>query len=309
MSRKILPMAILVGVLLMPPVVVGEAYYKWVDAQGQVHYSDQQPQTGVENVEVVDLPGLPAETSQVPVPDQNLKSIKALAQELAQQLETGVGQDPKKTRELAQELVQQLEATTDQGLGRIQELARELRRQLETDTDREPGRIQKMARNLVQEIETYATAVTMRSSTPAQELERIQQLTQEWEAQRKNLEAEREALEEKQRQESLVYRQEEQQAPVQQGTTIWWPFISYDSCFLHPEICNPCRLHPERCFDPCRRHPEICNPCFLHPERCKKQELLHHQPVRPPEQPKPWPCKKPSPVYKSHSGWAPSCSP
>ena len=94
MSRNILPMAILASFLLMSPIAVGEVYYKWVDAQGQVHYSDQQPQANVENVEVIDLSGAPAESSQAPVPDQGLKTIKALAQELAQRLETSDGFPP-----------------------------------------------------------------------------------------------------------------------------------------------------------------------------------------------------------------------
>jgi hypothetical protein len=216
MSRDILLMAILASSLLMSPIAVSEVYYRWVDAQGQVHYSDQQPQAGVEKVEVIDIPGVPAESTLTP------------------------------------------------------------------------------------------------PSSPEQDLERIRKLTREWEVERKNLEAERQTLEEQRRQESLANQNEEQPAPAGQQLTPswWWPIID-NPCFQYPWGCPPplppyypllsplplVRPHPPLLHPPLVRphppllHPPLSHPLLVrpHPSLSRPHPPLSHPPLSHPlpEQPKP----------------------
>ncbi len=85
MSYLLLCCIILTLALSLPPAVLGEVY-KWVDAEGQVHYSDRPPPE-VKNAEVVDIPesGLetaPAAPAQPDSSAEELERIRKLTEEL-----------------------------------------------------------------------------------------------------------------------------------------------------------------------------------------------------------------------------------
>ncbi len=85
MSYLLLCCIILTLALSLPPAVRGEVY-KWVDAEGQVHYSDRPP-PGVNNAEVVDIPesGIetaPAAPAQPVSSAEELERIRKLTEEL-----------------------------------------------------------------------------------------------------------------------------------------------------------------------------------------------------------------------------------
>ena len=62
MSYFLVRCIILTLALALSPAALG-AVYKWVDAEGQVHYSDRQPPPDVKNAEVFDIPERGIETA------------------------------------------------------------------------------------------------------------------------------------------------------------------------------------------------------------------------------------------------------
>lgn len=71
--------AVLISALLMPDSCLAEKIYKWVDAQGNTHYSQQNPAD--RNTTPVDVSPNTAAHGQTP-PDPSMENIKRMAREL-----------------------------------------------------------------------------------------------------------------------------------------------------------------------------------------------------------------------------------
>ena len=144
MSHIQVSLIILTLALSLSPAALGEVY-KWVDAEGQVHYSDHRPPS-VKDAEVFDIPA-----------DRSAKRLKII-EDLARRLVRLLNKEDKvsrEARELTQELAQQAEMDKDQQLDKIRELAWELTRQLQGEGDLISETTRPTARALLEEIQTY----------------------------------------------------------------------------------------------------------------------------------------------------------
>ena len=189
MSHIRIRLFILTLALALSPAVLGEVY-KWIDAEGQVHYSDHPP-PGVKNAEVFDT----------------------------------------------------------------------------------------------------APAVPTQPDSSAEELGRIRKLTKELETDRKAREAERAALEEQRRRESLANQYKEQEAPLKRepDVELYYPYPdSYGCCPLSPERCDP--RHSSAC---CGLYPWTCG--TIQPPPLSPAPPSPRPPWRPESPQRPTPPRRPTP--------------
>jgi hypothetical protein len=86
MYRNSLFALLVIGFTLIPPEAIGGEIYKWVDAQGQTHFSSQKP-TGVDDFQVLDIVDSTSTPSQASEHSQELARIKEFTRQLTEERE------------------------------------------------------------------------------------------------------------------------------------------------------------------------------------------------------------------------------
>jgi hypothetical protein len=86
MYRNSLFALLVISSMLIPPGAIGGEIYKWVDAQGQTHFSSQKP-TGVDDFQVLDIVDSTSTPSQALEHSQELIRIKEFTRQLTEERE------------------------------------------------------------------------------------------------------------------------------------------------------------------------------------------------------------------------------
>ena len=80
MKRKLIPLTILAGTVLVQPVAISGEVYKWRDELGRTHYSQVAPEIG-RNVKVIEFQE--SYTPPLPTYRDELDNVRNLTQQLA----------------------------------------------------------------------------------------------------------------------------------------------------------------------------------------------------------------------------------